>query len=367
MAKKVHPTVGDSSKGSRSKQSQNDSKSRAVLLLERTKKLAIRQTEGDSDTSSSIHSYRPLAANRDSMYNNNSEVGVDYDEDNSANEEEEQEIEGLINQHGKNHKQFMLARKRKKVKDKIIREVLAQIMPDFGDYTNERGYSGTNQREELSYFRKEIIRIGKFLGFVTLDLHEAVLTGSVDQLKKSIKKISDPENPSPELINSYNAEGHTPLSLAVKVNNLDMVGLLLQNEAIPDLIDESTGRTPLYYAVLNGSARTTNALLKSGANPNMVDFQCVTPLMVAAARNNSAICHMLCGSYADVDLQDDEGWTALHHAAGNDSAEAIAYLLAEGADRDRKDHNGRKPLHIAKYRQNSDCIALLSTKSTIAL
>jgi hypothetical protein len=254
---------------------------------------------------------------------------------------------------------------KEEIRAKIMTEVVEKILPDIGTY-NEDGYVPPAKEKKTSNHYRNFINTLKLFGLLSLDLHEAVLTGSENQVKKSISKLYHPKNPHPEYINQYNAQGVTPLSLAVKINNLQFVSLLLENNASCDYVDENTGRTPIFYSILNGNHRMTEMLLACKANVNMVDFQCISPLMVAVSKNDEIHCKLLCAANADVDLQDDQGWTALHHAAANNAFQCIAILVAEGANKRFKDLNNRKAIHIAKYKNYGNCIAMLSNKSSLA-
>ena len=51
-----------------------------------------------------------------------------------------------------------------------------------------------------------------------------------------------------------------------------MVYSLLAAQASPDIADEDTGRTPLFYAVVFGRLEFVRMLLKRGANKNARDI-----------------------------------------------------------------------------------------------
>ena len=103
--------------------------------------------------------------------------------------------------------------------------------------------------------------------------------------------------------------------MAVKASRMDMVTELLSNNALPDIYDESTGRTPLMFSILNGTHDITKLLIANKADVRMGDFKCITPLMVACTVRDSKHLRMLLDIIIDVDDEDENGWTALHHAA----------------------------------------------------
>ena len=69
--------------------------------------------------------------------------------------------------------------------------------------------------------------------------------------------------------------------------------------AHPELIDtgDELGRTPLMLATLGGQTATVTLLLAHGANPNTPDAAGRTPLEVARARGETAISAELARSH----------------------------------------------------------------------
>lgn len=255
-------------------------------------------------------------------------------------------------------------RRRNELKDRVMKEVLDKVMPDIGAYNIDAANDAEKKKNRLM-IKMIFIKFFKFIGLLELDLHDAVLSGSLYQLKATLRKQMNGKNAKPESINEYDDNGCTPLSLAVKIKSEEFVSYLLEYNAQPDYIDEFSGRTPLFFSVLNGTHEITVMLIRSGANANTADFKCVTPLMIAASQNDVLHVKLLCKAYADVDIQDENGWSALHYASYGHAPEAMEVLLEEGAARDIRDINKRKPIHIAKFVGNGRCIALLSGKSRI--
>ncbi len=74
------------------------------------------------------------------------------------------------------------------------------------------------------------------LGILDLDLHEAVLSGSPNHVKRAIKKIMKTNKNNIDfaisLINQYNETGRTALCLAVITNNVKIVDILIDKKAL---------------------------------------------------------------------------------------------------------------------------------------
>ncbi len=82
------------------------------------------------------------------------------------------------------------------------------------------------------------------------------------------------------------------LQRAAESGDLTGLQLLLEEDAPVDARD-SSGRTPLMLATLNGQGRAVDALLAHGADPNAADIHGTTPLQAAVAANQPAIAAAL--------------------------------------------------------------------------
>mmetsp|Transcript_26900 Transcript_26900/g.45356 ORF Transcript_26900/g.45356 Transcript_26900/m.45356 type:complete len:306 (+) Transcript_26900:50-967(+) len=270
-------------------------------------------------------------------------------------EEEEEKAEAL-----KNKSAFV--KNRNRLRDTVLKQVLEDVMPDIGSYDID------GMAARASGEKSRIRRFLKFLGLMDLDLHEAVLSGSPRHLRRSIDNIKKKEEEDMgALINRYDEGGRTALSYAVKIKNDEMVEMLLDNDALPDVVDEDTGRTPLMYAVLLRATEVVKLLVKYSASINMGDYKCVTPLMLAVSNDDRKTTVFLCSKLAEVDAQDENGWTPLHYAVMSNSPKCVTHLLKEGADRTIRDTHKRRPLDLARYKDYGDIIAILSSSKTMYL
>lgn len=245
----------------------------------------------------------------------------------------------------------------KDLKNRILKDVLNQVLPDDGEYDID-GMMASKAKPSNSL----LVRFLKIIGLLDLDLHEAVLTGSLYHVQRSVRKILYGKKPNPLLINQLDEAGRTALSIAAKIKNEKIVEYLLENGALPDIADESTGRTPLMFAVLNKDHEMTKKLVSSGSSVNFADFQSITPLMLAASVNDLMSCKIICSKRVLVNAQDLNGWTALHYCACFNSPEVLRYLIVEeAADRTIRDLNRRRAVDIAKFKDHGECVSILST------
>lgn len=236
------------------------------------------------------------------------------------------------------------------LKEKVTKGILEQILPDIGQYDVDGVVERPPQKDGL------VRRWLKIVGCISLNIHESILSGSSDFLLKAIKHVN---REHPELVNEYNEEGRTPLSVAVKVKREDMVSMLLDFHALPDICDKNTGRSPLLQSVHQQTLSITRYLLRCQASVDLCDFHCVTPLMTACANSDVSHCKLILDKRPNIDAQDENGWSALHYAAFGNAFGCINLLLEEGADRNLKDANKRKPIHIARHKNNGESIAAL--------
>lgn len=134
-------------------------------------------------------------------------------------------------------------------------------------------------------------------------------------------------------IDQVDSLGQSALIAAVSHNSLDVVKLLLDHKANPNLPDGS-GWTPLIYgAYFGGSAELLTELLNHGA---------------------------------DINARNDRGVTALFLASATGHEDQVKFLLAHGADSSIASTAGYTPLRIAQLRGQGKVVALLQATAPAA-
>jgi ankyrin repeat protein len=192
-------------------------------------------------------------------------------------------------------------------------------------------------------------------------------------------------------LDATDPDGATALALAAINGHADVVALLLDKGAKPNIGDR-TGMTPLYAAVdlhtmqlgfgrpdpppsiVAGSVDMVNALLAHGADPNVRLASRIlkrvytagdgklgkgaTPYMRAARAGDVALMKILLAAGADPSLAQENGNTPLMLAAGlgfrgpiggteTMALDAIAFSLERGADINAVNAAGDTAVHIA--------------------
>src|SRR3954471_20540437 len=131
--------------------------------------------------------------------------------------------------------------------------------------------------------QKEIVNLLVARG-VTMSVFEACAAGEIERVERLIAADQS-------AINSFSADGWTPLHLAAFFGHSKIAELLLAHDA-------------------NVAARSRNT------NAN-------TPLHSALAGNHKIVAGLLIGRGADVNAADADGWRPLHMAAHNNNVDAM--------------------------------------------
>lgn len=153
-----------------------------------------------------------------------------------------------------------------------------------------------------------------------LDIHEAAASGKSENVAALAAQ-------NPAAINSYSADGFTPLALASFFGQQEVAQWLLANGADVNAVAKNpTGYTPLTGAVARGDAEIVRLLLSHGAN---------------ATHRYGA------------------GYSALHEATAGGKLEIAKLLLDHGADSSARTDDGQTPLSMAEAKGQTDAAALL--------
>jgi ankyrin repeat protein len=114
---------------------------------------------------------------------------------------------------------------------------------------------------------------------------------------------------------------------------------------------DAYGRSPLWYAAMDGDLKALERLLKAGADPTASDKDGYGALHVAAQGRHLAVVDRLLAAGADPNAADKHGngplWTAGYYAGpgvdGEAAFEVVARLLAAGADPAHLNRVGKAP------------------------
>ena len=124
------------------------------------------------------------------------------------------------------------------------------------------------------------------------------------------------------------------LENAVYVKDIDKVVETLRKGVNPNFFVPNTSFTLLMHAVMRDETpvEILGLLLNAGADPNVGDYlHGVTPLMMCAKKGKLRIAEVLLKSGADPNIKDKIGSSALSRAEHNGDLEMIKMLKKYGA------------------------------------
>uniref|UniRef100_A0A914WY43 Ankyrin repeat domain-containing protein 50 n=1 Tax=Plectus sambesii TaxID=2011161 RepID=A0A914WY43_9BILA len=165
--------------------------------------------------------------------------------------------------------------------------------------------------------------------------------------------------------NLGDVERRTALHMTVAQNSGEHVAVaraLIAGGADIDCRD-STGRSSLYCAALEGHDAMVAALLEAGADVDLADERQSTPLLAAAAGGHLTVVRLLLKHNAHADTVDMDGRTVLTVAAAQGDEALVRLLLDLGLDECHKDNFSWLPLHHAAFEGRPIACALLCDRN----
>ncbi len=173
-------------------------------------------------------------------------------------------------------------------------------------------------------------------------LHDAVVSGDIDQVKREIAEGAD--------VNQWDFALGTPLLIAAEKGLLAVAAMLISEGADVNLKDPTSGFTALHATAFAGHIGVAEVLIEQGAEVIALGMAGSTPLHLAATFNHVDTATLLIDRGAD--LLAPRGTferTPLHEAASKGSIEVLELFVARGVDVDVLDSVGFTPLHRAIY------------------
>jgi len=160
-------------------------------------------------------------------------------------------------------------------------------------------------------------------------------------------------------VNVRSNDGSTALLWAAHWGDVKTTDLLLRAGADPNAADDFR-MTPLSQACVNGSAALVELLLKAGANPNTPIATGETPLMTCSKTGGAEAVHALIAHDAAVNAKEPvQNQTALMWAAAERHPNVVKMLIDAKADLQARTKRGFTALHFAAREGDQGSVRLL--------
>ncbi|MBD3905868.1 ankyrin repeat domain-containing protein [Chryseobacterium sp. Ch-15] len=172
---------------------------------------------------------------------------------------------------------------------------------------------------------KKIFFILSFILSVTLmpaqekakSIFDIARSGTVTEVKELMKQ-------NPNIINENNENGFSPLILACYRGNIEVAKFLIDN--VKDVNYKSQEGTALAGLSVKYNKELAEDLLKKGANPNIADSTGFTPLFWAVKFGNVNLVELLLKHKADKSVKDSQGMTPFEYALQTNNKDIINLL-----------------------------------------
>jgi len=142
---------------------------------------------------------------------------------------------------------------------------------------------------------------------------------------------------------SLNSTGESPLSLALKTDN--MREWIINSTTIT--LRDGLGNNMLHYAAEWGLNNAISIIIKSGIPVDTQNATGQTPLFLATKCNSPSTLKIFIDNNANLSIRDSQGNTALHAAVRWNAINSISFLISSGMDINANSLNGNTPLHDA--------------------
>ena len=185
-------------------------------------------------------------------------------------------------------------------------------------------------------------------------LHYSCGYGHVDIVRTLVKHKAN--------VNARTDSGDTPLTLAAKNNNDNVVHALLSDSQC--LVDAKgqNGYTALHYSCRYGHVDTVRTLVNYKANVNARTERGSIPLTLAVSHKHGNVVHVLLSdSQCLVDAKGRYGYTALHYSCIYGHVDIVKTLVKHKANVNARIYSGNTPLTLAARNKHDNVVhALLS-------
>jgi len=140
----------------------------------------------------------------------------------------------------------------------------------------------------------------------------------------TLTEIQNLNKSNPDLINSLNESKTSPLILACYRGNIEVAKFLIEN--VKDINYNSDMGTALMAATYKNQPELVKLLLDKKANPDVSDANGTTALSLAVQFKNDQLVKLLLDHKADKKIKDNKGKTAFEYAVFSQNEHIINLL-----------------------------------------
>jgi ankyrin repeat protein len=145
--------------------------------------------------------------------------------------------------------------------------------------------------------------------------------------------------------NTTDPKGDPMLNLAIKDKSVDVINLLITNQATDVDLSNKSGETPLMIASINGDLPVVKSLVLQ--RKAQIDHIGWTPLHYACANGHLDIAQFLIANGASIDSLSQGNTTPLMMAVQSGNEVLVKLLLDKGADLQLRNSQGLSAIDIA--------------------
>ncbi|PHH61915.1 hypothetical protein CDD81_7720 [Ophiocordyceps australis] len=185
-------------------------------------------------------------------------------------------------------------------------------------------------------------------------LLSASKNGNLDLVNLLLDKNADPN-----LQNNHNL---VPIAAAAGKGHFSVVKKLahLKNINLNHRVQSEQSTTMLLFAVKNNNLDLLRILIKNNADANVHDDYLTTPLMLAAQTNNTNAFKLLLNKTSDINSRNYQGRTVLSFLAENGNHELIQFVTNErNPDPNIHDQDYKTPVAWAAEKKHFEALRLI--------
>uniref|UniRef100_A0AAZ3SSG8 Transient receptor potential cation channel, subfamily A, member 1b n=1 Tax=Oncorhynchus tshawytscha TaxID=74940 RepID=A0AAZ3SSG8_ONCTS len=207
-----------------------------------------------------------------------------------------------------------------------------------------------NNTEALSILLKHGAQLSSQNKLGHFAIHTAAFAGAKKAMEVILKAGEEMGHSIEEHINVLDESCSSPLHMAVRGGNMDVIKFCIQKGAKIDQqqVDRSTA---LHFACSQGATEAVKVMLSSYSRVdsiiNLPDGACQTPLHRSTIFDHTELAEYLISKGADIDYIDCKGLSPLLLATNCGAWRSVALLLSKGANVNIKDKSGCNFLHLA--------------------